>query len=53
MTGPKDEAAFPLGHDPLSEDFHTPHQPDNKNTNKKLFLKFRRTTNNTEVFVQI
>lgn len=41
MTDPKDEAAFPLGYDPLSEDFHTPHQPDNKNTkNKKLILKF-------------
>lgn len=39
MTGPKDEVTFPLGHDPLSEDFHTPHRPENKHINKKNYPK--------------
>jgi len=40
MIGPKDEAIFPLGYDPLSEDFHTPRPPENKHISKKITLKF-------------
>lgn len=36
MIGPKDEATFPLGHDPLSEDFHTPHPPETKGISEKV-----------------
>lgn len=39
MIGPKDVATFPLGHDPLSEDFHIPHPPENKYVSKKNYPK--------------
>lgn len=39
MIGPKDVATFPQGHDPLSEDFHTPHPPEDKYIRKKNYPK--------------
>lgn len=35
-TGPTDEAIFQLGHDPLSEDFYTPHPPDRKKFKQEM-----------------
>lgn len=39
MIAPKDVATCPLGPDPQSEDFHTPHPPENKYISKKNYPK--------------